>query len=305
MLHLKSILVRKWPSALNREFPFNLAIVQSLREIEFTAPVTFLVGENGSGKSTLLEAIACAVGAITVGSENARADKTLNAARKLSQHFKLSWQKRTHQGFFLRAEDFFGYAKRLAQMRQEMEDEIKAVDAEYEGRSATAKGLAKMAFARELHDMRRRYGEGGLDSYSHGESFLAIEKARFGKRLQVKTEIDESAKSLLVPPMILQPLAENAVRHGIAPKEEGGELFLCVQKRDDHLEVEVADNGVGVNGTLSDNLRNHGRGLHNTDLRLRKMFGEASRLQVSHGKDGFRVQFKIPVNSVQQSVVSN
>jgi signal transduction histidine kinase len=127
------------------------------------------------------------------------------------------------------------------------------------------------------------------------ETYLAIEKARFGKRLQVRMEIDESARPLLLPPMILQPLAENAVKHGIAPKEEGGELLLRVQRREEHWEIEVADNGVGLTAAHSNDLMNNGKGLHNTDLRLRKMFGEASALRVSNGKDGFRVKFQLPV----------
>lgn len=181
MLHLKSISARKWPSHFNGEFPFNLKIVKSLKEIEFSSEVTFFVGENGSGKSTLLEAIACAVGAIAVGSDNIGKDKTLNAVRKLAQHFKLSWQIRTHKGFFLRAEDFFGFAKRMRQMREELENDLRAIDDEYreKGRSQTAVGLAKMAYARELQDMKRQYGEGGLDSYSHGESFLTLFESRF------------------------------------------------------------------------------------------------------------------------------
>jgi signal transduction histidine kinase len=127
------------------------------------------------------------------------------------------------------------------------------------------------------------------------ETYLAIEQARFGKRLQVISAIDESARSLLVPPMIVQPLVENAVKHGIAPKEEGGELLLRVQRQNNYLEIEVKDNGAGANGTHADNLLNNGRGLHNTDLRLRKMFGDASALQMSHGKEGFCVKFRVPV----------
>lgn len=129
------------------------------------------------------------------------------------------------------------------------------------------------------------------------ETYLAIEKARFGKRLQVKMEIDESARPLLVPPMILQPLAENAVKHGIAPKEEGGELALRVQRRHDHLEIEVADNGAGLTAALPNDLMNNGKGLHNTDMRLRKMFGEAAALQINDEQEGFRVKFKMPVIS--------
>jgi predicted ATPase len=116
MLHLKSIAVRKWQTQGAVPFPFNLPIVKSLQEIEFSSPVTFLVGENGSGKSTLLEAIACAAGSITVGSESVKTDPSLAAVRKFAQHLQLSWQKRTHKGFFLRAEDFFGFARKLAQI---------------------------------------------------------------------------------------------------------------------------------------------------------------------------------------------
>jgi predicted ATPase len=178
MLHLKSISINELPDQATQEFPFNLPVIQSLQELTFTSPVTFFVGENGSGKSTLLEAIACAVGAITVGGENVRTDKTLIAVRRLAQWFKLAWHKRTHRGFFLRAEDFFGYARRLNQMREELESDLKTVDEEYQGRSKLAVDLAKIPYQRELGELQQRYGE-GLDSHSHGESFLALFQARF------------------------------------------------------------------------------------------------------------------------------
>jgi predicted ATPase len=178
MLHLRSISYSRFPGQTAQEFPFNLPVIQSLQELAFTSPVTFFVGENGSGKSTLLEAIACAVDAITIGSENIRRDKTLTAVRRLSQGFKLAWQKRSHRGFFLRAEDFFGYARRLNQMREELESDLKTVDDEYQGRSKLAVDLAKMPYQRELGELQQRYGN-GLDSRSHGESFLALFQARF------------------------------------------------------------------------------------------------------------------------------
>ncbi len=177
-LHLRSITVRPWPDRQAGAFPFNLPIIKSLRAIELSAPVTFLVGENGSGKSTLLEAIACAVWSITVGSESVKTDPSLAAVRQLARHFRLAWRARTKKGFFLRAEDFFGYAKKLAQMRVELEDDLKAVDEAYQGRSALAGSLAKQPHARELHEIRRRYGD-GLDTYSHGESFLTLFQTRF------------------------------------------------------------------------------------------------------------------------------
>lgn len=177
MIHLQSIRY-KAPAGAIHQFPFNLALLKSLPEISFTAPVTFFVGENGSGKSTLLEAIACAAGSITVGSESVETDETLAAVRKLARQFKLTWRKRARRGFFLRAEDFFGYARRLNQMREQLQQDLASVDEEYRDRSKLAQGLARMPYARELGELEQRYGE-GLDARSHGESFLSLFQTRF------------------------------------------------------------------------------------------------------------------------------
>jgi predicted ATPase len=175
MIHLKSVTLRSYKE--NR-FPFNLPILHGMEELAFSSPVTFFVGENGTGKSTLLETIACAAELVTVGSESTRTDNSLSAQRELAKYFKLAWTKRTKKGFFLRAEDFFGYAKRLNQMRAEMEVDLREIDKEFEGRSEYAKGLAKMSTSGQLNDMQRRYGE-GLDARSHGESFLILFQSRF------------------------------------------------------------------------------------------------------------------------------
>ncbi len=113
MIHLKTVIRRDWDQRENAGFPFSLNVVQSLTQLDFESPVTFFVGENGSGKSTVLEALACAVGSVTVGSESIKTDSSLASIRKLSPYLRLSWTKRTHRGFFLRAEDFFGYAKAM------------------------------------------------------------------------------------------------------------------------------------------------------------------------------------------------
>lgn len=178
MLHLKSITVREFNSQDTGSFPFTLEIVKSLREIKFSSPVTFLVGENGSGKSTILEAIACAVESITVGSESVKTDKSLAPLRKLAQYFRLAWTKRTRKGFFLRAEDFFGYARSMRRTKEEYQQELENIKDEYKGRSKYAEALASMPYQGQLADMQRRYGD-GLDQYSHGESFLALFQNRF------------------------------------------------------------------------------------------------------------------------------
>ena len=177
MIHLKSVRLEKPEAGWREEYPFNVAVIQSLKSLEFESPVTFLVGENGSGKSAFLESLACAVGAITAGSESVKTDKTLEPARALARHYRLSWAKRTHRGVFLRAEDFFGYVKNLAMMRAEMEQDLANLDEQYKGRSAEALGWARLPYQSELGDMKRHYGR-GLEAYSHGESFIEFAQSR-------------------------------------------------------------------------------------------------------------------------------
>src|SRR5438270_4691548 len=113
-IHLRSIGIK--PSAKKLDaFPFRLPIVRKFRELKLGSAVTFLVGENGSGKSTVLEAIAADVGSVVGGGEDVRSDKTLAHARSLASQLNFAWAKRTHRGFFLRAEDFFNFAKRVNQ----------------------------------------------------------------------------------------------------------------------------------------------------------------------------------------------
>jgi predicted ATPase len=159
-------------------FPFSVPVVQSLERIEFTTNVTFFVGENGSGKSTILEAIACAARSITVGSDSVDSDQTLRDIRRLADRLKLTWSKKTRKGFFMRAEDFFGYAKRMAQIREEMERDLGEVKRDYQGRSALAQTLAKIPYQREIGEMQHAYGA-SLDANSHGESFFKLFQARF------------------------------------------------------------------------------------------------------------------------------
>ena len=163
-------------------FPFDVAVVRSIERLRFEAPVTFFVGENGSGKSTVLEALAVAARAVTAGSAEAVDDASLAGVRALADAFRLSWTARTHRGFYLRAEDFFGYAKRVARMRAELLADLARVDAEYTARPGSlAHELARSPFLRELAALEERYGE-GLDAQSHGESFLRFFAARLVPR---------------------------------------------------------------------------------------------------------------------------
>jgi predicted ATPase len=158
-------------------FPFDIAAVRSLPDLDFQAPVTIFVGENGSGKSTLLQALAIAARAVTAGSAEAAEDESLRGVRALATHLRLRWSRRSHRGFYMRAEDFFGYARRIGTLRSELRADLARVDREYAERSAFARAQARTPFLHELGELERRYGD-GLDTQSHGESFLRFFQAR-------------------------------------------------------------------------------------------------------------------------------
>lgn len=178
MIHLAGLRLDQDDLEEKQGFPFDVPIVRSLESLEFPSEVTFLVGENGSGKSTLLEAIAMAIRLPAVGSERLEADATLESIRPLAGYLRLSWQRRTHRGFFMRTEDFFGFSKRLTATRAEYEADLQRVDRETEGRSITSRNLARVPYLRELHAMERRYGK-DLSARSHGESYFTVFQSRF------------------------------------------------------------------------------------------------------------------------------
>ena len=159
-------------------FPFSVPALQGPCEVALPGPVTFFAGENGSGKSTLLEALAVAAQLPTVGAREAAGDDSLAAARKLARALTVVWRGRTHRGFFLRAEDFFGFVQRLQRERAELEARIAEVKRDYVGRSELAKRLAMGPAAASLGAMEASYGR-DLDANSHGESFLRLFRARF------------------------------------------------------------------------------------------------------------------------------
>jgi predicted ATPase len=167
LTHIRTLEKKRGKGADDR-FPFTVPAIRSLTELDLSAPVTFFVGENGSGKSTMLEGIAAAAALPTVGASEIADDETLAAQRRLAASFKLVWEARTHRGFFLRAEDFFGFARRIAQMRAEMNQRLKDVDEEYKNASAWARGLAAGPAAASLAELTKRYGV-DLDARSHGE----------------------------------------------------------------------------------------------------------------------------------------
>ena len=194
-------------------FPFSVPVIRSLDVLPLRGAVTFFVGENGSGKSTLLEAIAASARLPAVGSADVDADVTLGAQRELSRALRLVWSRPTKRGFFLRAEDFFGFAKRLSQMRSEFQRRLEELEVEYADRSPYAKGLAMGPMRRSLEEMEARYGV-DLDANSHGQSFLRLFQSRFvpgGLYLLDEPEAPLSPQSQLgLMAMIAEMITEDA-----------------------------------------------------------------------------------------------
>lgn len=174
-IHLKEVYYKN-KQAINK-YPFNIPLIKNFDRLIFENAVTIFAGENGTGKSTLLEAIAAAAGSITVGAESVELDRELEPARQLANSLKLIWRIKTNKGFFLRAEDFLSYAKKLGRIKEDMEEEISYAESRYNDRSTYAKSLAQMPYRSSIAALDSMY-DGELNARSHGESFLKLFQSR-------------------------------------------------------------------------------------------------------------------------------
>ena len=123
--------------------------------------------------------------------------------------------------------------------------------------------------------------------------YLDIERARFGNRLRVRFEVDDDALSAEVPALVLQPLVENAVKHAVSPREEGASVAIGASRDGGSLVLTVSDDGPGLgSGPSAEGL---GVGLANVRDRLRQLYGDAGRLDLSAPDGGgLRVRLRLP-----------
>jgi len=167
--------------------------------------------------------------------------------------------------------------------------------------------------ARELLLDLSRYMRRNLDS-SRGliklseeieqtAAYLAIEQARFGLRIKADLDIGPLAEDCVTPPLIIQPLVENAVRHGILPRPEGGVVKLTAWREDGHLFVEVHDDGVGmppeqvqaITAAVELESLTEGIGARNSNQRLVQLYGPAyGMLVMSSPGEGTSITLRIP-----------
>ncbi len=128
------------------------------------------------------------------------------------------------------------------------------------------------------------------------DAYLDIERARFGDRLRVTQSVSEAASGVLVPPLILQPIVENAVRHGISPRVEGGRVSIDASVHDGRLVLVVEDDGPGMGDGDPERAMSRGYGLRNVRDRLYTRYGPDASFSFG-GDGGARVEIVIPVET--------
>lgn len=122
------------------------------------------------------------------------------------------------------------------------------------------------------------------------KNFLAILQIRMGDRLQVRFDLPGDLSEVPVPPMLMQPLVENAIKHGLEPKIEGGEITLSVKRSGEKIAITIADTGLGFQDSTS-----NGIGLKNVRERVRQLYGDAGSLVIEDNMPcGTRITISIP-----------
>ena len=132
--------------------------------------------------------------------------------------------------------------------------------------------------------------------------YLAIEQVRFADRLRVEISADPATQEAFVPQLILQPIVENAIRHGIGRSSSAGRILISASKVNDRVQLRVEDDGPGL--SLSDSSNDRGIGLANSRARLQQLYGQQARLEIENGDHGgVAVTMTIPFHHSQAEVV--
>src|ERR1700681_2372918 len=139
------------------------------------------------------------------------------------------------------------------------------------------------------------------------DNYLDIEVVRFGRdKLRVVKEFDPASLDVVVPSMLLQPLVENSIKHGLAPKVEGGSVYLRSRVVDSRLIIEVEDDGVGMGGAQleeSSSWSGMGIGMANISERLQVLYGDTARMTIdSHEGKGTLIRIRLPLVEAASSV---
>ena len=126
------------------------------------------------------------------------------------------------------------------------------------------------------------------------QKYLEIEQTRFQDRLAVQYDVDPASLDAEVPRLILQPIVENAIKHGVSPRSGPGLVHISSRVEGERLWLSVRDNGAGLSGSARTQFRS-GVGLSNTRDRLECLYGEAQKLEFSEGDGGLTVRIALPL----------
>jgi two-component system LytT family sensor kinase len=145
------------------------------------------------------------------------------------------------------------------------------------------------------------------DEFEFIDNYLDIEVVRFGRdKLRVVKELDAASLDVVVPSMLLQPLVENSIKHGLGPKVEGGSIYLRSRVVDSRLIIEVEDDGVGMGGAQleeSSSWSGMGIGMANISERLQVLYGDTARMTIdSHEGKGTLIRIRLPLVEAASSV---
>jgi LytS/YehU family sensor histidine kinase len=128
--------------------------------------------------------------------------------------------------------------------------------------------------------------------------YLSIEQVRFHDRLGIEIQADDSALDAAVPHMGLQPIVENAVRHGIGRVAAAGTIRIFASRSNENLVIRVEDDGPGLGAADLAEVR--GIGLANTRARLHQLYGDAANLKVVNGERGVIATMTLPYSSADE-----
>lgn len=176
--------------------------------------------------------------------------------------------------------------------------------------------LTKMAdfFRKNIKSSKKKVSL--AEEIEHCDNYLCIEKARFEDRIVVCYDIDEHILPCRIPPLTLQPIVENSIKHGLLAREKGGTITIGAHQDNEYVRVYVHDNGVGMTpeesrSLLEDSEDSYGKGglgiaLKNINARLMALNGQGSGLQIQSVPDeGTTVSFRIPLTEYEYQNIYN
>ena len=165
---------------------------------------------------------------------------------------------------------------------------------------ATAKHMTErlIGYLRHTLDASRRDDATVGDELNIIADYLEILRVRMGERLVYIIDANDAVRALPLSPMLLQPLVENAIKHGLEPKIEGGRITVSAAIHDSVLQIRIEDTGLGF-GVATDTAGS-GSGLTNVRARLKALYGDAAKLTIEQPKEGTRICISVPIATEPQ-----